>query len=1269
MLNSNLQVGANKSSPGFLARGGEMGERMRGLDWSLTALGPIELWPQSLRTAVSICLNSRFPMILWWGPQLTVLYNDGYIPVLGTKHPERALGLPGHEVWAEVWPVIEPLLRQVMEKGEANWADDMQLFLNRSGYPEECYFRFSYSPISDESGGIGGVFTPVSDTTQRVVAERRLRTLRELAERSNRAQTVERAYASAAETLAENPYDIPFAAIYQVTQDGQEAHLAATAGIAPGSPVTPDIIQLHTADDSPVAEAARRGGVQTLSHLELLNALPPGPWGDRPSAVVIHPVTKPIQGEAESFLLAGVSARKHLDDEYCGFLEMVAKQMGTALAAARAYEDEKQRAEALAELDRAKTAFFSNVSHEFRTPLTLMLAPLEEVLSAAGELPSKLAGPLKVAHRNALRLQKLVNTLLDFSRIEAGRMQASFEATDLAEYTADLASTFRSVMENAGLTFVIDCPPLSEPVWIDREMWEKVVLNLLSNAFKYTLEGSVVIRMREAGGCGVISVSDTGIGISEEELPRLFERFHRVENEHGRTQEGTGIGLALVAELVKMHGGAVSVESQPRAGSTFTVSLPLGSAHLPLERLTAPRPHSFQKASVASYVEEAGRWLPDRQCETEDAEKRQPAQSLLPSPPEETEGFVLLADDNADMRDYVGKLLRKRYEVETACNGNEALNKALEKPPDLVLADVMMPELDGFELLKALRASSITKNIPVILLSARAGEESRSEGMDAGADDYLVKPFTARELTARVGAHLRLSRLRKRSEKREAELRAEAEAARDRALDVLESITDGFFTLDKDWCFTYVNSTGERLLGATFDELRGKNHWDLYPSSVGTLAEHEYRRAVDEGRSVEFEIFYAPWQKWFAVKAYPTTTGGLSIYFRDITHNKQAAEALHDSEKRFRELADNISQFAWMAEASGNVFWFNKRWHDYTGTTLEETQGWGWQTVHHPDHVRRVTEGIKRCFESGQVWEDTFPLRDKDGRWRWFLSRARPIHDQEGKIVRWFGTNTDITEQLETQEELRRANQDLEQFAFSASHDLQEPLRTMAVHSQLLQRRYASKLDADAEVLIKRVVEGSQRMSEMVSDLLAYLHAASIDDGPVEPVDTEAVLGEALSSLGNSIRESKAEVTHDALPQIAVNPIHLHQLLQNLIGNALKYRKDGERPRVHISASPVGPFRQFAIKDNGIGIEPRFHKQVFGVFKRLHARNGKYSGTGVGLAICQRIVERYGGRIWLESEPDRGTTFYFTVPAIAGAGRDVTELRSVTLKADQLSRS
>ena len=680
---------------------------MAAKDWDASSLGAPQGWSQSLRSALSVCLGSRFPIVLYWGADCVVLYNDAYAEILGKKHP-WAFGRPCREVWSEIWDVISPMLDGVLRTGEATWSEDQLLLLERRGFPEECYFSFSFSAVRGAGGGIDGIFTAVIENTRRVLGERRLRTLRDLGARTAIAKDEDDAWRTACAVLAENPADLPFALLYR-----SEGRLAAGYGMdAPPS----------------LAEAtALAGNAQIL------------------------PVAR-AGAEPYGHLVAGISGRRPLDDEYRGFLALVADHIATAVANARAYEDERRRAEALAELDRAKTAFFSNVSHEFRTPLTLMLGPLADGL---GDAEHPLAPPqrerLEMVLRSALRLQKLVNTLLDFSRIEAGRAQASYVATDLAGFTANLASTFRSAVEKAGLEFVIDCPPLPEAAYVDREMWEKIVLNLLSNAFKFTFTGRIAVSIR-MDRAFELKVSDTGGGIPAAELPRIFERFRRVEGAKSRTYEGTGIGLALVQELVKLHGGAVSVESFEGAGSTFAVSIPRGRAHLPQERVGAPRELASTALGPASYVQEALGWLAEPEIDAR-AEPEAPLRSR-----------IVWADDNADMRAYVTSLLAARYDVEALADGAAALSAVQKRPADLVLADVMMPKLDGLGLVRALRADARTRNIPVILLSARAGEEARIEGLDAGADDYLQKPFGARELLARIAARLELARLQREFE-------------------------------------------------------------------------------------------------------------------------------------------------------------------------------------------------------------------------------------------------------------------------------------------------------------------------------------------------------------------------------------------------------------------------------------------------------------------------------------------------------------------------
>ncbi|NHC33777.1 response regulator [Scytonema millei VB511283] len=418
-------------------------------------------------------------------------------------------------------------------------------------------------------------------------------------------------------------------------------------------------------------------------------------------------------------------------------------------------ENDRNRAQ------EAMQAFFSNVSHEFRTPLTLLLSSIQETLSDLTHPPSPAQrSQLELAQRNAMRLLKLINTLLDVSRIEAGRIQAVYEPTDLATLTTELASSFESAIEQAGLQLAIDCPPLPEPVYIDRSMWEKIVLNLLSNAFKFTFAGEITVRLTAASNWVELTVQDTGIGIPAAELPRLFERFYQVKRANGRSFEGSGIGLSLVQELVKLHGGTITVSSVEGEGSCFKLLLPTGFVHLPPGQIGSPQTLDSTTTGVTAYVEEALGWLPEEAGGQMDRWAGEKIESTPAQPHTRTPARILLVDDNADMRGYLKRLLSQRWQVETAANGAISLAQIQQQPPDLVLTDVIMPEMDGLQLLQALRADPQTKSIPIILLSARAGEEATIEGLAAGADDYLIKPFSARELMARVETHLQLARLR-----------------------------------------------------------------------------------------------------------------------------------------------------------------------------------------------------------------------------------------------------------------------------------------------------------------------------------------------------------------------------------------------------------------------------------------------------------------------------------------------------------------------------
>jgi PAS domain S-box-containing protein len=906
---------------GFLAGGGAMGALMRGLDWAATPLGPPEAWPQSLRTAVSTCLSCAFPILLWWGPELAMLYNDEYVPILGSKHP-RALGQPGAECWAEIWQVIGPMLRRVLAEGEPTRSRDMLLVPERNGYPEECYFSFSYSPIRDETGGVGGVFTPVIETTATVLGARRLRTLRDLAAHTAGTQDLAATFARAAAVLAENPHDIPFAALYRIAADHRTATLQASTGLGAAAAACPATLDLADADGPGWAAAAiaaasgRAVVIDGAAHGFAVADLPANPWPEPPARVILLPVTPPGQEAPAALLLAGLSPRLALDGAYREFLDLAAGQAGTVLADALAYEEERRRAEALAELDRAKTAFFANVSHEFRTPLTLLLGPLEEQL-ADPALPGAARARAEVAHRNALRLLRLVNDLLDFSRVEAGRAQAQFAPVDLAALTADLASGFRSLCERAGLRLQVDCPRLPAPVPVDRGLWEKIVLNLLSNAFKFTEQGGIRVAQHPTadGGAVELVVEDTGCGIPAAELPRLFDRFHRVQGNRGRTHEGTGIGLALVRELTLLHGGDVTVRSEPGRGSAFTVRLPLRQAQIadpppdPADIADPPPdtaavavslpqaagiavlpPQAAAGRTASAYVGEAAHWLADAEAAPIEADPSRPR--------------LLIADDNADMRSYIARLLARSYAVAAVADGEAALSQALASPPDLVLADVMMPGLDGLQLVRRLRADPRTASVPVILLSARAGAEAGSEGLDAGADDYLVKPFAEQELLARVAAALRAAALRRAAAEQERALRAAAEAANARVAFALRAARMGAWELDL--------AAGADQRAAEIGRLPGLQAGSLGDGQVLVHPEDRARVAATRQAAIragapvdmEYRVLTADGRAlWVAEKAEPVraadgTPQRLVGVLADVTERRHAEAAMREQAAR-----------------------------------------------------------------------------------------------------------------------------------------------------------------------------------------------------------------------------------------------------------------------------------------------------------------------------------------------------------------------------------
>ncbi|OJZ73925.1 histidine kinase [Mycobacterium paraffinicum] len=710
-----------------VALGGEMGRRFAEFDWDAHPLGSPVGWPSEMRAAVATTLTSRFPLALWLGTHdLFVVYNEAYIEILGDRHPS-ALGRPGRDVWWDIWDSIASMLAGVVATGEATWSRDMMLPMVTAGRREERYFSFTYSPLVDAAGRPFGVFCPSYETTERVLSERRLHLLNAVASALMGTGSIEDAVAVAVTVCAGQPADLPFIGVYV---DDAETGCVALRGATPSvSSLLPHDLARLTEWGS---ESKSRAEVTLIERLpEAIPGIGHALAADCPDQALVLPLG---EAPAAGALVVGLSPRRPLDPQYRGFCQLLADQLTSTFAQIVSYEQQRQRADALAELDRAKTAFLTNVSHEFRTPLTLLLGPLDDALSEAAP-DSVLADRLSTAVRNARRLQRLVDSLLDFSRIEAGRADAKLVCTDVGALTAHVASSFTELCRRAGLELVVECSPVLADV--DPGMWETIVLNLLSNAVKYTLHGSISVRVRAEPGYCVVTMRDTGVGIAADDLDRLFDRFYRADNLRGRSVEGTGIGLSLVRGLVELHSGTVEIESELDRGTTVTVRLPqsIGTA--------ADQATAGQLDETNPYVAEARQWL----TPVPGGDGPAPA-------PERSRQLVLIADDNADMRHHLDRVLSAHWETVLAADGESALAATRNLRPDAVVTDVMMPGIDGFGLVAAIRADPELAATPVLMLSARAGAEAIDEGYAGGADDYLPKPFRSQELVDRVKSRL-----------------------------------------------------------------------------------------------------------------------------------------------------------------------------------------------------------------------------------------------------------------------------------------------------------------------------------------------------------------------------------------------------------------------------------------------------------------------------------------------------------------------------------
>ncbi|GAA6039110.1 hypothetical protein JCM8097_005330 [Rhodosporidiobolus ruineniae] len=1280
------------------------GRAILAVDWASTSLGDIRTWGPELRSHVMVMLASPFHEALWMGEDNVLLYNDAYARILGERHPS-AMGKAGALGWSEVWDVLGPLASQVMLGKTVSFADHCICHI-RNGMLEETYHSWAYITLRDSQGKVIGYTNPSFETTARVIAERRLGTLRELTQLTSLARTMKDFCQKALRALSTNALDLPFAILYSVkpvqlppgrrtkgstessgarrgteaptqTATGDSARadasgrmhlsLQGTVGVPAGHPSAVDEVEVLVSmgeygdgggggNSSSASSVSSMGGTNSTNDdncsstvwpfVEALQSRKPvfiSDVGERADGFMQRgwpdPVTRavaiPIMSEGsmtpKALLIVGLNPRRPWNEVMATFLSLIARTLSTGILGIEVAEEAARKSQEMAQLMSARQMFFSNISHELRTPLTLILGPLEDVLAdKTSHLTTAQREQLDIVQRNASRLHNMVNTLLDFSRLESGKMDATFHPTQLGRSVADLASLFRAAIERGGIDFQIE---VEDDKWADRnpfylssEMLEKLVFNILGNAFKYTLAGTIVVRVQFSPTEGIIAVQDSGVGIKDEDLSVIFDRFQRVDSS-ARSFEGSGIGLSLVLELVKTLGGQIDVESEVGKGSTFRVRLPRGFAHLPPEAVRhepyeaiALPARSVQSRAI---IDDAAAWrIESKPLPAPPAEGDSP-RTGSPSPPAPRRSSdaepipaifdlskqntrVLVVDDNEQLRRFISSTLSKTFTVIGKSNGQEALEYCLKNPVNLVVTDLSMPIMGGQDLLLNLRKNPSTALVPVIFLSAAAGTEARVDALLLGAEDYLVKPFQARELVARVNVHLQLGAMRMELERRVHERTAE----------------------------------------------------------------------------------------------------------------------LVESEKKYRQLADQHQTLAlvspvgiFQTDREGNMLFVNPQFMEITGHP-PDTSHTEWNNDVHPDDLERVralwTAATANWHPDKPT--STFEYRYRNGKYAQLELRAY----EKGYI----GSITDMTHVKEVEhlhisaiesraEEAEQNRRNMEAFVDMASHELRNPLSGVWQNAEVVASSIDSFIDfladlregkpATPSLLEEMHQEALEDADAVASIILCASHQQRIADDilnvsklnmgllsiNVAPFCLVSSVREVVKTFEVQAHQQAIQLTVDESPSLAALQVdwivadsgRVKQVIYNFLTNALKYTADSDRKAVTVhveafaSAPPVpdnarrvvDPDQKLeapvdcvwvscSVEDSGKGLTAEQLNLLFMRWAQANPKSDQYGGSGLGLYVSKKLVELHRGFIEVESTLGQGSIFRFAIPAARAAHPSPSEL-------------
>ncbi|WWC68787.1 uncharacterized protein I206_102722 [Kwoniella pini CBS 10737] len=1205
-------------------------QMVESIDWSKTPLGDRSIWKDVIDPILSITFESKSSDCVWLGPDLRLIYNKGYSQLL--DHP-KSMGAPAEEVWAAVWDTIEPHVRLCMS-GTPVFKDNDPIFWRRYGNNVlmEHYHSWRYVPIAGKDGSILGIFNQSTETTEKVLQDRRLTSSRDLSERMLIVRSMDEYFPALSEVLEENPKDAPFFMCYKIQQIESnanhvqiEATLQTKVGVPEGHPSVherlsftlpptrtkanfgPNVDRMSSPTLSAISALSSGSGrichVTSDGHQwpilkalttrqcvivddcsELIEGFEIRQWDELPFAAIVIPICSDGSIEVpDAVMVMGLNVRRPFDTEYDEWIHAIRSQLVSSLSTVKAAEAEQRMEEDNARMERAKAAWFRGAAHDLRSPLTLIAGPLSDLLDDNPTATQRAA--LTTAQRNIDRLMRLVNALMDFSRLEAGRMAGRFLPTDLGEFILELAALFRPAVERLGIQYTIDVEPSDQLVYIDPTLFETVLSNIIGNALKYTEQGSITVQLRYTDHAE-ISVVDTGVGIPEDEIPLVTEWYHRATTAVHAGTQGSGLGLALAKELLRLHAGDLTVTSKVATspnqshGSTFTARIPLSFRPAPPTSSASPDTFGNYGKAVAN---EAMRWTKEGDAET--SSEGAATDSAIGSGSKFSDGFlfektdtILLVEDNADMRRYIKQIFDSFCTVIEATNGQQALEMAISNPPSLILSDMLMPKMNGLDLLQEIRNHPNTKIVPMVLLSAIAGDESRVEALMMGAEDYLAKPFKPKELVARVHLHLQVGKKRAHLEKmfheRETEIAVLSEYCPSGIVRA-DGTTGRLIYANRAWReqSDILDEDPNKWADCVDDETKGKLQTEWSEYIKGNEKEFRINWKYNTGKTMS-GIFIK------LDRVNPSMSGILGCT-TDITHEEQR---LIEAEQRRQEAEESKHQQELLIDLTSH-------------------------------EIRTPVSAILQC--SSLVKENLISLKDQ-------LKSSGAIG---------FCPTKELLEDLEEDVE---ALESIYQCGL-----VQERIAGDVLSLARIQLDMLTLFDIEVDL---------RKEARKVSSVFA-------SEAKTKKIDLSLKFGETLE-LGKVL-------------SIKTDPVRLGQVVTNLISNAIRFTSARDVRKItvkyDISFNPPAddtcalphslgiptklpaeedtPLWLFvSVTDTGPGMSP---KELAVLFKRFAQGNKmihtKYGGSGLGLFICRKITELLGGRIEVLSQLGEGSVFRFFI--------------------------